>query len=304
MTEKSFKITCPKCNHEFSSDLFEDHVEQHREGLRAEERAKAQQEADRKVAEVEKKSEIHNKRMLAKAQDISRPLQQKSQEIQGEVQEQQLEDFLKDKFPNDQVQEIKKGAKGADCVLMINSPEEGVIAKICFESKNTKEYKKEWEGKLLEDMKRENIDYGVLVTRALPKDFDKDSGQQERPGNIVIAPLDYRILHTIVEGMRKVCLQSWKAKQQGKSVDISKDMQNLWGHMTSPAFGTSIRLIMNYMETLKELTTKEKEWLEKNLIKREKKLEDMKEGMRDMLLALMKIGGTKMDYLESSEEEE
>ena len=33
-------------------------------------------------------------------------------EVQGEVQEELIEDYLRNKFPTDTVEEVKKGAKG------------------------------------------------------------------------------------------------------------------------------------------------------------------------------------------------
>ena len=47
-------------------------------------------------------------------------LEQGSVQLQGEVQEQAIEKWLKLSFPNDQIVDIKTGASGADCLQIVN----------------------------------------------------------------------------------------------------------------------------------------------------------------------------------------
>lgn len=116
------------------------------------------QEALRKK---DKENEIQNQRQLKRIEEMEKQIKQSNVEIQGEVQEQLIEDYLRDKFPYDDVTEVKKGAKGADCILTINYKEQKNLAKIYFESKDHKTFKEEWVDKLLTDMKEKNIDYGI-----------------------------------------------------------------------------------------------------------------------------------------------
>ena len=102
-------------------------------------------------------------------------LKQKSTEVQGEVQEELIEDFLRRKFPTDQVTPIKKGEKGGDCILHILDQNKKNIGEIYFESKDREKFFQEkCVDKLLKDMQNRNIGYGILVSVALPKDFEKD----------------------------------------------------------------------------------------------------------------------------------
>ena len=43
--------------------------------------------------------------------------------------------FLRNSFPEDTVEEIKKGARGADCLFSINYKDKKNLAQIYFESK-------------------------------------------------------------------------------------------------------------------------------------------------------------------------
>ena len=54
------------------------------------------------------------------------------------------------------IDEIKKGAKGADCIQTINHKGQNNLAQIYFESKDHKTFKEEWVAKLLGDMKEKN----------------------------------------------------------------------------------------------------------------------------------------------------
>ena len=47
-------------------------------------------------------------------------MKQGSVELQGEVQEERLEDYLKKIFPDDDIEEVSKGVKGGDCIQTIN----------------------------------------------------------------------------------------------------------------------------------------------------------------------------------------
>ncbi len=69
-----------------------------------------------------------------------RKADQGSNQISGEVQELAIESFLRDQFPLDDIQEIRKGARVADCIQVINSRTHQKCGLIYYESKNTKEF--------------------------------------------------------------------------------------------------------------------------------------------------------------------
>ena len=105
--------------------------------------------------------------------DAKRKAEQGSMQIQGEVQERSIEEYLESTFKYDTVEEISKGAFGADCIQTINTLDSQNCAKICYESKNTKSFGGEWIQKLKHDMLESGADMGVLVTSVYPKDMDR-----------------------------------------------------------------------------------------------------------------------------------
>ena len=131
----------------------------------------------------EKENEINNRRLLdrlSKTEKIIKEQQkiikQKSVEVQGERQEELIEDFLKRKFPTDKITPIKKGERGGDCIMTLYNKNNKEIGEIYFESKDREKiFQEKWVDKLLKDMQDRNIGYGILVSVSLPKDFEESS---------------------------------------------------------------------------------------------------------------------------------
>ena len=234
------------------------------------------------IYKKDKEIEIQNKRQQTKIDDMAKQLKQKSVEVQGEVQEELIEDYLKNKFPNDTVEEVKKGAKGADCILTINYKNKENLAQIYFESKDHKSFKEEWVAKLLSDMKNKNINHGILVTTAMPKDYKKqEDGYVERHGKrIVIVPMNYQIIHTLVSFIRINLINEYKSK---KNFDAPKALQRLWDHITGPSFQLPLRNLYQTMIKMNDLIGKEKKFFDNSMANKERAMLDMEEEFRDMI---------------------
>lgn len=102
-----------------------------------------------------------------------RKLNQGSMQLQGEAQELAIEEWLRLKFPMDEVIEIKKGANGADCIHHVKDKGFDSCGTIYYESKNTKSFNNKWIHKFKSDMKEKNMDLGVIVTKTLPKEMKR-----------------------------------------------------------------------------------------------------------------------------------
>ena len=100
-------------------------------------------------------------------------LEQGSMQIQGEVQEQEIEKWLKTNFPSDEIVEIKVGQKGADIIQNINEFGFKNCGSIYYESKRTKNFNNKWIKKLKSDMQEKNANIGVLITKTLPSDMSR-----------------------------------------------------------------------------------------------------------------------------------
>ena len=242
------------------------------------------------MAKKDKEREIEKRRTQVKIDEMSRQLKQKSMEVQGEVQEELIEDYLRSKFPNDIVEEVKKGAKGADCILTIKNTNNEKLAQIYFESKDHKTFKEEWVSKLLSDMKDKNINYGVLITTAMPKDYNKQhDGYVERHGKrIIIIPMNYPIIHMLVSFIKTNLINEHKSK---KDFDAPKMMKRLWDHIMGPSFQLPVRNLYQSMIKMNDLIGKEKKFFENSIANKERAMLDMEEDFRDMIRSFtLKVG--------------
>src|SRR5665213_2029069 len=109
---------------------------------------------------------------------MQRKLEQGSMQVQGEVQELAIEDFLRASFPMDAINEVKKGARGADCVQIVNTRARQNCGVIVYESKRTQSFQPAWIEKFKDDLRAEGAIIGVLVTEVMPKDM-QHMGQRD-----------------------------------------------------------------------------------------------------------------------------
>ena len=139
----------------------------------AQEKQKAVKEASSQHELKQKEADEKLRQLQEQLQYTQQKLEQGSMQIQGEAQEHAIEEWLRSQFRFDVVDEIGKGAFGADCIQTVNTREVQNCGKICYESKNTKEWSNSWIPKLKQDMLRANADIGVLVTRSMPKNMKR-----------------------------------------------------------------------------------------------------------------------------------
>lgn len=139
----------------------------------AEERTKirSQFEKDNELKLSEKDNMIESLNIQLK--DTLRKLEQGSMQVQGETQELVIEEFLKLNFPLDTINEIKKGARGADSLQTINTRTKINCGSVYYESKRTKEFSEAWIEKFKEDMRLKNATIGAIVTDAMPRDMER-----------------------------------------------------------------------------------------------------------------------------------
>ena len=235
--------------------------------------------AKKNLLAKDKESEINNKRLLKRLEQQERLikekeklLKQKSTEVQGEVQEELLEDFLKRKFPDDKVTPIEKGKKGGDCILTILDNNKKKIGEIYFERKDReKVFQEKWVNKLLNDMKERDIGYGILVSASLPKDFNKDDDAfVTRHNNILVVPMSNQLVHALVYSFRNELVEKSK---KNKDFDAPAEMQKLWNLVTGDQFSLRIRTLALKIFDFEKSIKSRKKFHEKNIADDENKIQ-------------------------------
>jgi hypothetical protein len=113
------------------------------------EQARKEAEEGLKLKVMEKEQTIAS--MAKQIEELKKKAEQGSQQLQGEVQELELEELLRAKFPRDTIEPVPKGEHGGDVVHCVMGPFGQMCGKILWESKRTKNWSDNWLVKLRED---------------------------------------------------------------------------------------------------------------------------------------------------------
>jgi hypothetical protein len=222
------------------------------------------QEQDRNalaIKEYEKKLEDQKKLI----EEMQRKAEQGSMQLQGEVQELALEELLKSAYPFDEIEEVAKGVRGADCIQHVRNAMAQVCGKIIYESKRTKAFTNEWIDKLKADMRNTQADIAVIVTEVLPKDMDQ-FGMKD--GVWICRFTDIKPLSFLLrDSLMKIHAALMSQENKGDK------MQLLYNYLTGNEFKQQIEAIVEGFVALKDGITREKIQMEKIWKEREKQLE-------------------------------
>ncbi|GAA6874829.1 DUF2130 domain-containing protein [Helicobacter pylori] len=216
-----------------------------------------------------------------------------SQQFQGEVQELAIEEFLRQRFPLDCIEEIKKGQRGGDCIQVVHTREFQNCGKIYYESKRTKEFQKAWIEKLKSDMREIGADVGVIVSEALPKEMER-MGLFE--GVWVCSFEEFKGLSTVLrEGVIQVSLAKKSQENKGDKMDL------LYHYLTSSEFFMQVSAIIEGFEQLRAELEKEKNAMARIWKSREKQIEKVFEGTINMYGSIKGIMGNVIGQVKALE---
>ncbi|WP_187832262.1 DUF2130 domain-containing protein [Helicobacter pylori] len=216
-----------------------------------------------------------------------------SQQFQGEVQELAIEEFLRQKFPLDSVEEIKKGQRGGDCIQVVHTREFQNCGKIYYESKRTKEFQKAWVEKLKSDMREIGADVGVIVSEALPKEMER-MGLFE--GVWVCSFEEFKGLSAVLrEGVIQVSLAKKSQENKGDKVNL------LYHYLTSSEFSMQVNAIIEGFEQLRADLESEKRAMARIWKSREKQIDKVFEGTINMYGSIKGIAGNAIGQVKALE---
>ena len=258
-----------------------------------EEKAKIQKLSDEQNELKFKQKEEQLKQLQEQLQIAQRKAEQGSMQLQGEVQELAIEEYLAEKYPFDVIQEIKKGARGADCIQIVHTREIQNCGKIYYESKRTKDFQKTWIEKFKADMREKGVDLGVLVTQALPSELDR-MGLVD--GVWVCTFEEFKGLSAVLrENIIKI--HQAKRSQENKTDKMSL----LYDFLTSNEFKMQVEAIVEGFSTMQEDLDKEKRAMARIWKQREKQIEKVLENTIGMYGSIKGIAGNAVGSVKALE---
>ena len=255
------------------------------------ERIKRQEEAkvELKIKELQKQLEDQKKL----TEEMKRKQEQGSMQLQGEVQELAIEEWLMAKFPLDTIEEIKKGARGGDCIQIVNTYTAQNCGKIYYESKRTKEFHATWVEKFKADMREKGADIGVIVTEAMPAGFDR-MGVMD--GIWICSYEEFKGLSLVLrESVIK--LTQAVASQENKG----DKMHLLYDFLTSNTFKMQVEAIVEGFSGMKNSLESEKRAMQRIWKEREKQIDKVIENTIDMYGSIRGIAGNAVESIQALE---
>lgn len=112
--------------------------------------------------------EILNKRLNDNLIDLQNKTSMRQPELLGEIKEINLENKLKNNFPNDIISSVPRGKSGPDIIHKIRH-RDGYCGTILWESKNVDSWSNEWLEKLKKEQVKNESDMCIIVSKVLPK---------------------------------------------------------------------------------------------------------------------------------------
>jgi len=264
--------------------LFKKRVQEESEKTREEERMKQ--------AELQKKLDDQT-RLL---NEMKRKSEQGSMQAQGEVQELALEEYLRNTFVRDKVEEIAKGKRGGDCVHHVKDAYGNLCGKVLYESKRTKNFGTDWTSKLKEDIRLTQADIGVIVTEVLPGDLTR-FGLYD--GVWVCTFAEFKALSVLFrESLTRI--GEVKVAQENKG----DKMQMLYDYLTSIEFRQKLEAIVEAFQQMQDDLSKEKAQAMSHWAKREKQIFKVMENTVSLYGDVRGIAGTAVKEIEALEMDE
>ena len=253
----------------------------------------AKKRKDEEFELVKKDFEQKLKAQMDLVNEMKRKAEQGSMQLQGEVQELAIESILTQAFPYDQIEEIKKGQRGADAVQTVINEFGQICGKIIFESKRTQNFGGDWIEKLKTDQRETGAEIAVLVTQTMPKEMDRFG---EKDGVWVCG---FHEIKSLVFVLREILIRT----QMAKSVNDNKadKMSVLYNFLTSSQFKQQMEAIVDGFSNLKSELDKEKRAMQRIWKEREMQIEKVIGNTIDMYGSIKGIAGnaiSPIQYLE------
>lgn len=244
------------------------------------------------MIEAEYKKKIED--ALRANEDLTRKLNQGSQQLQGEVLELELEYVLTTSFLHDQIDEVKKGQRGADVLHTVRTVQGIECGKIIWEAKRAENWTDKWLHKLKDDQQEAKADIAVLVTTAMPKGVDEVI---VRIGDVwVVSP---HVIKPVAEMLRVVLLEANKLKMV--NTGRNEKMELLYNYLSSAQFSQKIRTMLEAFESMRTDLEAEKRAMQKIWSKRQTQIERVTTSMTTVVGELQGIAHEALPQLENIE---
>ena len=249
-----------------------------------EEKGRAKEREANLLREKEFQKKLEDQKKLI--DEMKRKAEQGSMQLQGEIQELALEQLLATSYPFDDITEVGKGVRGADCIQTVRNRLQQTCGSIVYESKRTKAFAGDWIDKLKQDQITAKADIAVIVTETMPSDMDRFG---EKDGVWICGFHEVKSLSFVLREML-IRTHSVKSSEENKG----DKMELLYNYLTSNEFVQNIqRIVENYDGMINQLNS-EKKAMHKIWAQREKSIWVVQENIGSLFGSIKGIAGNAL----------
>ena len=262
------------------------------------ERQKIREQATTEVLEQQRLKEKEKDKIiddLKKSLDeAQRKATQKSQQLQGEVQELDLETTLKDTFPEDFIEPVGKGELGADIRHVVKSPKGMVCGTILWESKRTKTWSDGWLMKLKTDLLADKANIPAIISEVVPD--EAKSGIGLKNGVWITTP---KLMLPLALLLRKALLDATYQKVVSEHRQTKSEM--LYTYITSHEFFNQVKSMFETYDEMEQQIGKERAAYEKMWKQREMYVRRLRLGVAGIYGSIQGLAGSALPAIKNLE---
>lgn len=233
------------------------------------EREKIRQIAQQQVVDAHQLQDAEKNKQLEdlrrQIDDLKRKAEQGPQQLQGDVQELELEKALRDQFPMDGIEPIKTGVRGADVLQTVVSDDGKICGTILWESKRVRHWQDAFVDKLLRDKSDAKADLAIIVTDAMPEHVLHMSTVK----GVLLTKFSLAICLASTLRVNMALLGHTRLSLAGQEDQKSR----LFEYFMSPAFHEKMRMIADQMTQMQDDLRKERSWVTRSWAKRQQQLD-------------------------------
>jgi hypothetical protein len=257
----------------------------------AREKAKKEAEDEMRLKVMEAEQTIAS--MQKQIEDLKRRAEQGSQQLQGEVQELELEALLATRFPRDTIQPVPKGEFGGDILHRVSGPLGQPCGTILWESKRTKNWSDGWLPKLREDQRAAKAEIAVIISQVLPKEVETFGFVE---GVWVAHP---RVTLPVAMSLRQTLIEVAGVRQASEGQQTKMEM--VYQYLTGSRFRQRVQAIVEAFSSMRDDLDRERKAITKQWAKREEQIDRVMQATVGMYGDLQGIAGKTLQEIEGLE---
>lgn len=252
--------------------------------------ATAKEKLTKQIAEDFHRKDVEREQLISELRrqlvEMKQKAEQGSQQVHGEIFEDEIGALLREAFPGDGIEDVPKGVSGGDLIQSVVTRSGQRAGRILWEVKQTKSFQPAWLDKLREDRNELGAELAILVTATMPKG---KAGAYLDQGIWVVDPV-------VAISVAQVARQSLIDVHQAVVVSTARHEKAdiLYNYLTNPVFRQRLEAIVESFHQMREDLEREKRAISKSWKQRERQLDSVVENTVHIYSDIQSVVGHKV----------